>query len=658
MVLTALLVLGAIQSVSASPSASASSTFQNLTPGRLLDAHQDLPVTIVLVGYHATTGATAVDPARLLAPQLKSARPVDRTTRFYEQVGAYQRFLEPSALGLTYDYRYNVVSASQPFEDGLFAYLASTAFGPLPPTVFQQAYSAHPFAAQQVSSNFVIDANLAEQWMADHAGPMLGIDTTRPTVFFLNWFGRPDFRFHTYGFLSTRPGHDHPVGATQLGQMVAFGGSTTDAPYGTIDRLARVWFYDLSAGPDYSTASWLLDQADFNGDGVTDERIPPIWEYGTSHWYRPFDDLTADLAKIVRFVAVDEFFGPSPIYDPAISEPLLATKVELDLNLFAGVAGHDPRSTLRIADLPRSLSLLDPTRVYATDVSVQPLSGDVAEAYDCQQSFWTANPKSCYGDRTHLGPLDAFYDLDVYFGDHLNQYLDGVRYEVPVAVFDVPDSRLNPNGIRGLASSKPPNIQSWTYAWLTDSERSFGYDDTATVLHEVGHHLGLSHVHDGFDVGLDQDVSVAMGRFFFMAVGDEANTAMSYIPNTTEFGQFDRDNMARWELAARLDNANRILGNVVRSPNAWRAGAAMSAADDMAGEALADLAAWDLLGASRAAADAYALVLTAAAQAGVKVESFSGVADQGRGAGVIAAASDRLDLRMPKPSEAAGRLEF
>jgi hypothetical protein len=355
--------------------------------------------------------------------------------------------------------------------------------------------------------------------------------------------------------------------------------------------------------------------------------------------------VTADLAKVVRFVAVDLMFGQSPVYDPAVSEPLLPANVELDLNVFAGVPGRDPLSTFHPAQMPRTLSRLDPTRTFSTDVSVQPLAGEVARAFDCQQTAFTPTPQSCYGDRTHAGPQDAFYDLDVYFGDHRNQYLDGVRYEAPVAVFDVPSNRVQPTSIVGLASVSPPNVQLWSYAWLSDYGRSFLYEDTALVTHEVGHHLGLSHVHDGFDTGLDQSLE-ASGPLFFILAGDESHTVMSYVPNTSEFGQFDRDNMARWQLAARLDNANRILGDIARSPRADRAGADIAAADAKAGQALDGLAGWDLLGASRAALDAYSLVLSAAAKAGVKVEPFSGVADQ-RGAGVIAAAVDRRDAGRP-----------
>jgi hypothetical protein len=656
--LALVVVLALAAGVETARAAGASSLppLQHLAPGRHADVHQDVPVTIVLVGFEQGSGPTLVDPARLLAPQLGTERPVDRTTRYLEQLGYGNGKLEPSAVGLTYDYRYQTRFAGQPFADALFGYLASIAVGPLPPTLFQQAYSATPGAAQDVTSNFLIDATKAEQWLADNAGPLLGVDTTRPTVFFVNWFGRPDFRFHTYAFLGTRPGSAFPTGRTQGGQMVAFGGSTPDAPYGAIDRLARLWFYDLSAGPDYGTASWLLDVADFTGDGIPDERVPPVWEYGTNHWYRAFDDLTADLAKIVRFVAVDMMFGQSPVYDPAISEPLLPANIELDLNVFAGVAGRDPLSTFRPAQMPPTLWRLDPTRTFSTDVSVQPLAGEVARAFDCQQTAFTPTPQSCYGDRTHAGPQDAFYDLDVYFGDHRNQYLDGVRYEAPIAVFDVPASRVVPGSIVGLASVSPPNVQLWSYGWLSDYGRSFGYEDTSLVTHEVGHHLGLSHVHDGFDAGLDFDF-VPTGPLFFAFAGDESHTVMSYIPNTSEFGQFDRDNTARWQVAARLDNADRILADVAASPRADRAAADVSAADAKAGQALAALAAWDLKGASQAALDAYSLVLSAAAKAGVKVEPFSGVADE-RGAGVIAAAIDRRDAGLPVPPSLNGAAPF
>jgi hypothetical protein len=626
-----------------------------LRPGAPADAHQRVPVTVVFVGLESGAGATGIDAGRLLASQLKRNRVVDRTTRFYEREGYYQPRLEPAAIGITYDYEYRTVFTGPTFEDAFFGHMASIARGPIPAgTVYQQAYSAHPLSAQHIPASYLIDATEAERWLAANAGPLLGVDTTRPTVFFLNWFGRPDFRFHTYAFLGKAPDLPFPLGATHEGQMVAWGGSPPDAPYGALGRQARLWFYDVSAGPEYTTANWLLDVADFNPDGVTEERIPPVWEYGTDHWYRPFDDLTADLAKLLRFVAVDALIGASPIYEPAISEPLLADHLEVDMNLFAG-RPRDPGALIRAADVPLTLGRLDPTRSFSVDVQAYPLTGRLSDVYDCQQTAYTATPRSCFGNAARI-PDDpttdfhdgVFRDLELFFNEHHNEYLDGVRYEIPVAAFDVPDTRLAPSALAGYASVLAPNVQAWNFIWLADRARAFLNTDTGVIVHEVGHHLGLSHVHDTYDPALDAEVSAADGGpYWFMLSGTETYTVMSYLPNAAEFGQFDRDHMARWQVAARLDNANRILGDVVGSPRAGRAADLIAAADSKAGAAVAALQGWDLLGASRAAADSYRLVLAAAAQTGVQVEPFSGVADQAPGAGLIAGALEPRHLRPP-----------
>lgn len=127
---------------------------------------------------------------------------------------------------------------------------------------------------------------------------------------------------------------------------------------------------------------------------------------------------------------------------------------------------------------------------------------------------------------------------------------------------------------------------------------------------------------------------------------------MSYLANTDEFGQFERDHMARWQVAGRLDNANRILGDVARSPHARTAAVAatITAADNKAGEAIAKLGMWDLLGASQSAAGAYRLVLSAAAAARVEVEPFAAVAEQSLAAGVFDAAKDPLSSKPPMPA--------
>ena len=94
--------------------------------------------------------------------------------------------------------------------------------------------------------------------------------------------GRPDFKFHVY----TKTGEPDPDTGYDFGanrdsrKIIAWGGTTADdeeTGLGGTDR--RVWFYDLSAGPESWTGNWNVDNADLDGDGVPDYRMPPIWEY-------------------------------------------------------------------------------------------------------------------------------------------------------------------------------------------------------------------------------------------------------------------------------------------------------------------------------------------------------------------------------------------
>ena len=634
---------------------------ENLRPGERADVHQDVPVTVVFVGLEAGDGPTNIDTGEAFDPGLPRTRVLDRTTVAGAAAGSGALTTESAAIGLTYDYDYRSVFADESFEDDFFGYLASIAQGPIAGgTVFQQIYSSHPLAAEQIDAGYKIDAVKAERWLAANAG-RLGVDTTRPTVFFVNWYGRPDFRFHTYGFPGVRPGFPLAIGDTQLGQMSAWGGTPPDPIDAEPGALSRIWMYDVSAGPDFWMFNFLLDVADIDGDGQADGRFPPIWEYGTTHWYKPFDDLTGDLLGLLRFVAVDALFGASPVYDPALSEPLLPERAELDLNLFAGRTDRHPAATLRVGALPGILGRLDPTRSFPVDASVAPLTDRVGEVFDCHQTSFTPFPSSCFGSRYQFPENDPFYnqasgDLDLWFTDQRLRYLDATRYEIPLAVFDVPESRLVPGALAGLASNSRVNLQGWTYAWLADRFRfGEGFTDTGMVVHEAGHHLGLSHVHDIRDDGLGLNFR-ASGDFAFLRAGLQTYTVMSYLPNTDEFGQFDRDNMARWLLATRIDNANRILGDVAASPRSATAASDALAADAAAGRALAALQDWDLLAAGGHAKAAYAAALAAASAAGVKVEPYAGPADTLAGRGVIDAAIDRGDLGAAVPQRAGDPL--
>ena len=468
---------------------------------------------------------------------------------------------------------------------------------------------------------------------------MLGVDTTRPTVFYVNWYGRPDFRFHTYRFAHVPPGFPAPWADFNHAALTrSFGGTTPDDPQQPLPELARVWFADLSAGPtlfEFDLAPRELD-AWWGHDGIADHRVPPIWEYGTSHWYRPFDDLSADLALITRYVAVYTLFAASAVYGPDLSPPLLVDDIEIDITLVDWDPLVDPPdASLHPEVIESAFDLLDPSRTFSYEIEVVPVDARIREAFSCPRGVLVGpDAESCYlpTPDTELGGFATYADLDKFADSRRSTYLEGRRYEVPVFALTTPLQWLLGAPYFGLSSSSPYETdpdregdgpQRWNLAYLNTA---FITSDML-ISHEVGHHIGFLHPFQAWDG--DGVPHGDVGETYFMGIGNGVNSTMSYANFTEQFSQFDRDNLDRWMTGMRLQWANRILADVVASPRAGRAATQVAEADRLAGVAAELLAAWDLRGASRAARDAYAQIVAAAAAAHVPIEPWSGRADQG-----------------------------
>jgi hypothetical protein len=118
-----------------------------------------------------------------------------------------------------------------------------------------------------------------ERWLAFNSPR--GVDTSEPTIFFVNWYGRDDFVHHVY----TKTGEPDPDTGYDFGalrdsrKLIAWGGTPPDDEETGYGKTARVWFHDLSAGPEAWTFNYIVDQTDLDGNGIEDYRLPPIWEY-------------------------------------------------------------------------------------------------------------------------------------------------------------------------------------------------------------------------------------------------------------------------------------------------------------------------------------------------------------------------------------------
>src|SRR5690606_38302530 len=127
------------------------------------------------------------------------------------------------------------------------------------PTVYQETYNAQATNVLDVTGPVLyIDAPSVERWL-HLRGSSLGLDRNAGyTIYFINWYGHPDFQFHLY----TRTGEPDPDTGFDFGELdsrklIAWGGGH-----------GRTWFYDLSAGPEWNTTNFIVDFTDLDGNGV------------------------------------------------------------------------------------------------------------------------------------------------------------------------------------------------------------------------------------------------------------------------------------------------------------------------------------------------------------------------------------------------------
>ncbi len=640
-------------------------TFTTLAPGQVPRIEQNLDVNVVFIGFHTGSGPQQIDDSRFRS----------RLTPFSAVAAAEISAVQGTPRirpGILSHLDYNIVYAPPWFEDAFFGFLSelaqpqafSISFGPgtpeLPVVPAQYFYdfcnapqalfgcdfdpSAPRTNRRLITQNHFIYAPLVEK-VLDYNLPSIGVDPSRPTLVLINWFGRPDFIDHAY-FKGNGP--DVETGFNYLFKGVVFSGLTSGwggtAPDDPEDSglcpgpcpLARVMFLDLSAGPTIRQGDWDLISPAYRltfNCCFFDYRLPPIWEYGNIG-YRPFNDLTGDLAeKVVSDVFIGAVATANPLYPPVLSPPRTPATIQLDVNLFQWNPPVDTSNLLKRDVLVRILSEL-PYR-FTTEFTKVASGGDrrLRQVYDCYRSAFD-DPlgvgQSCYGNR--LGG-SAQGDLYLYFRDHLFHFLEGdPDYELPVFIFDTDNAHQVP--YVGFADSNYADNPRQSFVYLASrpdtisgSEFSLtsAYGYTRTLAHEAGHHVGLSHPFLGYRC-LDPECQNlrffnALGDTYYTWLGDQVNSVMNLNFLNQDFSQFDRDNVRRWLTFEYLRLANEILPSVLSSPRAGQVSSALQAADGLATNALAAFGAVDYTGAVQSAEGAYRTVLGAADQIGVPIDA-------------------------------------
>ena len=567
-----------------------------LQPGGLTRLEERVTVNVVFVGFDEDEAQWN----KVRQGLLSRYEPVVISRGYY---GITER------LGLDYAYDYRPVYTSRSWEDGFFSYLSSIAVRK-PLTEYQEAYNEQA-GKLDVTSNHWIDAPTVEKRLIDSAPA--GVDTRNPTIYFVNWYGRRDFKFHVYtktGEPDPDTGHDFGLLADSR-KLVAWGGTTPDDEETGLGRrgVHRVWFYDLSAGPESWGGNFDVTNPDLDGDDVPDYRIPVSWEYGS---YRPRSALSGDLAKVIRFVGTDMLFTASPIYPPYYNADRLPRSVDLDVNTAEGWAGTDASRHYITQDLfldeERELPAGFPLSDDSQDLS---FSGSLKRCFDGE---FRDPPFSCFADFQHYPPEANTFLWSVFNHD---RYLDrDADYEAALVNYAFTGEASTPLGY--AADNWLDGTQSGVFSFISPDIVDLGYGLTTTMIHEYGHHSSLNHPHDGYDPGVEGEI-IPTGDFYFTWLGDESNSIMSYIDVNWDFSQFDRDNSSRQHAAGYMMVANRIASDVLRDRDRRKAERDLEAADRALRDAQDAIARHDYTRTLARAEDAYWSVRAGADKAGVKV---------------------------------------
>lgn len=623
--------------------AASTASAEGLQPGQPADLAEEVRVNVVFVGYDED----AIDTAAFLDELPATYEPVVRSRLWY---GVTEK------LGITQSFDYDVGFTDDTWEDDFFGYLASIS-EPRPNTLFQNLYNGQAGKAETVDENHFIEAAAVEKYLIDHAPP--GVDTRQYTVFFVNWHGRDDFEFHTY-VKTNEPDPDtgYNFGLNrETRKIIAWGGTTPDDEEDGLGSrgVNRVWFHDLSAGPEAWTDNWNITDADLDGDGEEDYRLPPVWEYGNVAAGNPraADALSSDLGKLTRFVAINLLFTTSPLYPPYHNADLIPDTIELDASTIEGWSKVDASAAYRSPDiLLEEVSDLPTGATYALEEQDVAFKGDVKTCY----YKWVQNVL-CYNDRVDY-PAFANLFLNAALGD-TRSFEGNADYEAALVSYAT-DQDAMAAGFLGFADDNwldgtPSGVFSFVDPFIAHVA---GYGLTTTEIHEYGHHSSLSHPHDGYDSELDLDYGPG-GEHYFAWAGDESNSMMSYIDLNWDFSQFDRDNSARHHAAGYYMVANRVAAEVLASPGAGAAAADLAAADGELTMAQWAMAGNDYPGTLEHAKAGYKHVLAGAAKAGVEVKvqepsAFTLLEARKRGNGVVQKKAYSYDVDAKANAKRAG----
>lgn len=549
----------------------ANAALSTLTAGEPATITQALTVNVVFVGFDPLW----IDQTAFMNAQLDEYSAVVRSRLWYGVV-------EP--LGLDFSFNYNIQFAPPAFAEALFAYIqtVSTPGSLYNRQVWYNALSPEERNGFTISDpNYYVNAPDVESWLESNAPSYVsGINpVSQYTIFFINLHDYSSGFAHSYQFVDEPdPDTGAVFGAYPSRQMTGWGG-----------QFGRTWFLDLSSGPDrflFASQTQTYSSA-----------VRPIWEFSPYGGYR--NDLTTRLAKITRFVGVDLLFTPSPLYPTYLQPPVLPEDIQFDVNMFENISSYVGADWFDPNVVVDSYEDFEPYLDFSVSFQDRQLM-DYPILNNVFVNFASGNPYSIFGKRSpYWQAASGGIDFHLYYKDQLFRFLTAAEgsqadYSIPLFEYAVDDNAMGVQfGLGGFADDNwLDGTQEYVEIFNTPYWAAVGYGYTLTTIHEAGHHVGLSHPHDGYDPTYGE--VAYLGQFAW--AGDNSYTVMNYHDVTYHFGKFNKDSMYRYMTITYLNYANKVLAMIMKNPNAGKVAGMIQSADAKATQALGDYQAMNYLG--------------------------------------------------------------